>query len=68
MAKKSDVRYIRYYTVGSAARELSPPVPQQPKPVVKPRKAKKIVLFIDPVAILGIMIFNKVERTFMDTV
>ena len=55
MAKKSDVRYIRYYTVGSAARELSPPAPQQPKPAVRPRKAKKIVLYIDPVAILGMV-------------
>ena len=55
MAKKSDVRYIRYYTVGSAARELSAPVPQQPRPAAKPRKAKKIVLYIDPVAILGMV-------------
>ena len=54
MAKKTESRYIRYYTVGSAARELAPRVPEQPKTAPKPRKAKRITLYIDPVAILGI--------------
>lgn len=55
MAKKSDVQYIRYYTVGSAARKLAPQVTEQPKAAPKPRKAKRVLVFIDPVAILGIV-------------
>ena len=54
MAKKSEVQYIRYYTVGSAARKLAPQVTERPKTAPKPRKAKKILICIDPVAILGI--------------
>lgn len=55
MASESDVQYIRYYTVGSAARELAPQVPQRTKAAPRPRKQKKIVLYIDPVAIVGVV-------------
>lgn len=55
MARKPDNRYIRYYTVGSAARELAPQAPVHPQPTPKPRKAKRITFYIDPVAILGIV-------------
>ena len=55
MAGKPDNRYIRYYTVGSAARELAPQAPARPQPTPKPRKVKRITVYIDPVAILGIV-------------
>ena len=54
MAQQAQVQYIRYYTAGSAARELAPEIRQQPKAAPRPRKAKRAVLYIDPVAILGI--------------
>ena len=54
VAKKPDNRYIRYYTVGSAARELAPERLQQSKTAAKPRRAKRVTLYVDPVAVLGI--------------
>ena len=55
MAAKSEVQYIRYYTVGSAARELAPLAPQRTQPAPKVRKQKKILIHIDPVAIVGVV-------------
>ena len=55
MAGKSEIQYIRYYTVGSAARELAPLAPQRTKTAPKVRKQKKIMVRIDPVAIVGIV-------------
>ena len=56
MARQPDVRYIRLYTDGSAARkmELSAPATKA-RNHHRPKKQKKILVFIDPVAILGIM-------------
>lgn len=50
------VRYIRYDTVGSAARK---PVemPSVRKAVLpKPRKKKRTVVYVDPVAVLGLLV------------
>ena len=55
MANKSEVQYIRYYTAGSAARELAPLVSPKPKAMPKPRKQKRIIVHIDPIAILGVV-------------
>lgn len=55
MAAKSEVKYIRYYTAGSAAREIAPLAPQRTQPVPKVRKARKILIYIDPVAIVGVV-------------
>ena len=55
MAQKDQVKYIRYYTAGSAARELAPEQPRKVRSAPIPHKAKKIVLHIDPVAVLGLM-------------
>ena len=55
MAPQSQVQYIRYYTAGSAARKLAPEIQQHPKAAPRPKKAKRVVLYIDPVAILGIV-------------
>ena len=57
MARKPDVQYIRYYTDGSAARELTPK-PQKkwrPLPTAKPQQQKTIVP-IQPVAMVGIVL------------
>lgn len=50
---KPDIQYIRYYTAGSAAEKLAPAFREDAKPAR--RRAKKPVLYIDPVAILGMM-------------
>ena len=54
MARQFDVQYIRSYTDGTAARKLE--VPQTAKPVRRSAapKKKKIVIHIDPLAIIGI--------------
>ena len=56
MARQTDVRYIRFYTDGSAARKVDivKPAPRTTLPQ-RSKKQKKIVLFVDPVAILGIV-------------
>ncbi len=57
MARKPDIRYICYYTDGSAARQLEVKTPTRRRaPVMKPRKQKKIVLRIDPVAVGGLLL------------
>lgn len=55
MAKQIDVRYIRLYTDGSAARKMEVAVPVQQARLPRAKKQKKIVLYIDPVAVLGIV-------------
>ena len=57
MARKNDIRYICYYTDGSAARQLEvkPPVRKKVQPP-KARPLKKLVVRIDPVAVGGIVI------------
>ena len=56
MARKPDVQYIRYYTDGSAARQLEPKLPRKrnPLPQVQPQQRK--VIPIQPVAIGGIVL------------
>lgn len=55
MARKVDIEYIRFYTDGNAARKLDPVLPNLPK---KPRvrRQKRIRVFVDPVATLGIIL------------
>lgn len=57
MARKSDIRYICYYTDGSAARQLEvkPPVRKKAQPPRR-RPLKKIVLRVDPIALGGIVL------------
>ena len=55
MAINSDVHYVRYYTAGSAARELAPQVPLRTKTAPKARKQRKSIIYIDPVAIIGVV-------------
>lgn len=57
MARKAEVRYVNFYSVGSSAYKLDTmPAPQkkQAQPLPKQRKRKKILLRVDPVAIAGV--------------
>ena len=53
--RRPPVKYIRYYTDGSAARQ--PEIRPVRKPLPRPRKAKKpaYVLYVCPVALCGIL-------------
>ncbi len=55
MAQKHDILYVNFYTDGSAARKIAPAFPEtQRKP--KPVRPKKIVLHLDPVAVLSLVV------------
>ncbi len=57
MARKTEVRYVNFYTAGSAAYQYDPQPKKQvvlPKP--KTRRQKKIVLRLDPVVAVGVCV------------
>ena len=59
MANKPEIRYINYYTSGTAAHKVEPQPLRQKKPrLPKPRAAEKreLVLQVDPVAVAGILV------------
>lgn len=57
MAARCDVRYIQYCTDGSCARKLAPACPgAKPERVPKARKQKKLLVYVDPVAVAGIVV------------
>lgn len=56
MARQLDVKYIRLYTDGSAARKVEMPQPRKVAKKPALRKKKKIILHVDPVATLGIVV------------
>lgn len=52
---KPEIQYIRYYTAGSAAEKLAPAFREDASPAQLTRKKRKPILYIDPVAILGMV-------------
>lgn len=57
MAKKTEVRYINYYTSGSAARQVQPEPEKKPKVrLPRPPKRRQITLHVDLVAVGGIAV------------
>ena len=57
MARQPDIQYVSFYTAGSAAMKIQPAVPAKAvAPKAKPRKQKRIVLHVDPVALCGIAV------------
>lgn len=56
MARRPDVRYIHYYTDGSAAYQLEPVKTPKTRQVPRTVKKKKITLYVDPLAIAGIVV------------
>ena len=58
MARGSDIRYVQFYTDGSAARqlEIAPRPKKKPQQRRRPRKQKRIVLQVDFVALAGVLV------------
>lgn len=57
MARKPDIQYVRYYTDGSAARQLEVYSPRKNKTTApRPRKQKGYVIYVDPLAVGGILL------------
>lgn len=55
MARQPDIQYVSFSTDGSAACKMASVSPWEIAKLPKVRKNKRIVLHIDPVAILGIV-------------
>lgn len=55
MAQHVDVRYVSYYSAGSSALKVAPAIPLKTLTLPRKRKAKKMVLHVDPVAYAGIL-------------
>ena len=55
MAAKVDVRYVSFYTSGSAAKKIAPVVPLKTIKLPRIKSKKRIVVRIDPVATAGIV-------------
>ena len=51
----AESRYIQFYTAGSAAADLAPALRIEAAPEQRTRRRRKPVLYIDPVAILGMV-------------
>lgn len=56
-ALKPDIQYVQFYTAGSAAYQIErKDVSRKHVPAVKTRKAKRVVITIDPVAVCGLLL------------
>ena len=56
MVQKLDVKYVRYYTDGSTAKKILPAFPVIHFAEPKTKQTKKIKIYVDPVAVLGIAV------------
>ena len=58
MARKPDIQYVQFYIDGSTARKLEPaaPVKKEAPRTAAPRRPKRKLIYVDPVAILGILV------------
>ena len=57
MARKPDIQYVRYYTDGSAARQLEVHTPQKTKTTyTRTKKQQGYVIYVDPLAMAGILL------------
>ena len=59
MARKPDIQYIgEFYTYGSEARkvELQPTPKKENRNLPKPVQQKKVTIYVDPVALVGIVV------------
>lgn len=56
MAQCVDVRYVQFYTDGSAAKRVAPAVSASTGTLPKMKRQKHRVLYLDPIAMLGIAV------------
>ncbi len=56
MAQRVDVQYIKFYTNGSAAKRVVPAVSVSTGRLPEIKRQKRRVLYLDPVAMLGIAV------------
>ena len=57
MARGNEIRYVQFYTDGSAARQLEiNPQPKKKSRAPRPKQHKKIVLHVDLIAVAGILV------------
>ena len=56
MARQVDIQYIRFYTDGSAARQIAVNPPRRKSKLPKVRRQKKKVVYVDPLAMAGIVV------------
>ena len=58
MARKPEIQYIgQFYTYGSEAKQPElKPIPGKSAPAAKPVQQKKIKVYVDPVALAGIVV------------
>ena len=56
MAQNVDVRYVQFYTHGSAAKRIAPAAIPLISELPKPKKRKIQRIYVDPVATLGIVV------------
>ncbi len=56
MARKNEVRYVNFYTPGSAAYKFEPDPIKKKVTLPKPRRKKKILIPLDPAAALGVVV------------
>ena len=56
MAKQHVIQYVNFYTDGSAARQIEPAAPAKHATLPKQKKQKRKVIYLDPVAILGLAV------------
>lgn len=56
MAQRIDVQYIQFYTHGNAAPRVVPAAPVETMKLPQPQKRKVRRIYVDPVAILGIIV------------
>ncbi len=54
MAQRTDIRYIQFYTDGSAARKVEPVAPLKTIKLPKIKKQKRITVCINPIAVASI--------------
>lgn len=55
MARQPQVQYINYYTAGSAAYRYEEPIRRKAEvQLPKPRRKKRIIIKVDPVAVFGL--------------
>lgn len=56
MANKYSIQYVNFYTDGSSAKKIAPVRNTAPAELPRPKKHKRRVIYVDPVASLGILV------------